>query len=447
MAVRVTTPRPSRMHLALSAGVGGVHQGAWRREGSRTEDWGTIELLVEAARRAEQALFDVFFVSDLSAVNRAGLAVQQPYLFFEPITVLAALAMRTSRIGLVATASTTFSEPYPLARQIASLDQISGGRAGWNAVTSSVGSQNFAHREWPDHDARYVRAEEFVDVVTGLWDGWEPDALIRDRAAGRFADPDRVHPLDHRGPHFQVAGPLNVPRSPQGRPVIVQAGSSQPGRDLAARYASMVFTAQQDAEQSQAFIRDIRQRARGFGRDDGEVVVLPGLSPVIGDTEQDAHRIQDELLALVDEPTAIARLADQLGGADLSGLGFADVIPPERLPDPSAVQGRRSRYELFHRLATEQRWTVRRLAGLEAASYGHWALSGTAEQIADAMAERFRAGAADGFILMPPSQDMLERFYERVVPLLQQRGLFRTEYEGRTLREHLGVPFPERGRA
>ncbi|WOF22353.1 LLM class flavin-dependent oxidoreductase [Microbacterium betulae] len=435
---------PARMHLALSAGVGGVHQGAWRREGSRVEEWGTIELMVDLARQAEAALLDAFFISDLSSVNREALRVQQPYLYFEPLTMLSALAMRTERIGLVATASTTFSEPYTLARQVAALDQISKGRAGWNAVTSSVGSQNFGHREWPDHDTRYERAEEFAAVVTGLWDSWEPDALVRDRAAGRFADPAKVHPLDHDGPRFRVAGPLNVPRSPQGRPVIVQAGSSEPGRDLAARHASMVFTAQQDADESRAFIHDIRSRAEGFGRRRSDVVVLPGLSPVIGDTEEDATRIREELLDLVDEPTAVARLADQLGGADLSGLGFSDVIPPGRLPDPASVQGRRSRYELFHRLATTELWTVRRLVGLEAASYGHWSIAGTAEQIADAMSERFRTGAADGFVLLPPSQDMLTRFFERVVPILQERGLFRTEYEGVTLREHLGVSAPDR---
>lgn len=437
-----TAPRP-RMHLALSAGVGGVHQGAWRQAGSRTEEWGTIGLLADLARQAEAALLDAFFLSDLSQVNRDGLRVQQPYLYFEPLTVLSALATQTSRIGLVATASTTFSEPYTLARQVASLDQISGGRGGWNAVTSSLGSTNYGHRAWPDHDARYERAEEFLDVVTGLWDSWAPDALIRDRVSGRFADPERVRPLCHAGEHFQVAGPLNVPRSPQGRPVIVQAGSSGPGRDLAARHASMVFTAQQDADESRAFIRDIRARAVGFGRASTDVVVLPGLSPVIGDTEADAQRIRDELLDLVDEPTAIARLADQLGGADLTGLGFGDLIPAERLPDAAAVQGRRSRYELFRRLAVEERWNVRRLVGLEAASYGHWSIGGTAEQVADAMEERFRSGAADGFILMPPSHQALDRFHERVIPLLQARGLFRTEYEGSTLREHLGVTAPE----
>lgn len=437
--------RPRQMHLVLSAGTGGVHQGAWRLPDSRVEDWGTIDLLTEVARRAEDARLDAFFLSDLSSPDRERLAVQQPYTFLEPFTALSALAVATQRIGLVATASTTFYEPFNLARQVASLDQISGGRAGWNAVTSSVGQQNFGRRAWPDHDARYARAEEFLDVVTGLWDGWDPDAVLRDRERGVFADVAGIRALHHAGEHFEVAGPLNVPRSPQGRPVVVQAGSSGPGRALAARHASVVFTAQQDADAARAFADDLRARAAASGRSPDELLVLPGVSAVVGDDEADVRRIREELLDLVDERTAVARLADQLGGIDLSDLGFGDVVPPERIPDPAVVQGRRSRFELFARLAVEERWTVRRLVGLEVATYGHWSVGGTAEQVADMLEERFRTGAADGYVLLPPTHGMLERFLDRVVPILQERGLFRTEYEGSTLRDHLGVPHPGPG--
>lgn len=431
------------MHLALSAGIGGVHQGAWRQTDSGSEGWGTIDAIVALAQEAERAHLDAFFVSDLSSVNRDGLRIQQPYLFFEPLTMLSAVAMATESIGLIATASTTFSEPYTLARQVAALDQISRGRAGWNAVTSSIGAQNYGHRPWPDHDARYARAEEFVEIVRGLWESWEPDALVRDRATGRFADPGKVHPIHHQGQHFQVEGPLNVPRSPQGQPVIVQAGSSGPGRDLAARHASMIFTAQHDEDESRAFVTDVRDRAAGFGRDPHDVAIMPGISVIVGDTEEDAERQRDELFELTDQAAAIARLADQLGGADLSGLDLGDRIPAERIPASSSVQGRRSRFELFRGLAVDEQWTVRRLAALEAASYGHRALAGTAEQIADVLERWFRSGAADGFVLLPPSARARHRFYDRVIPVLQERGLFRKGYEGRTLRGHLDVPIPD----
>ncbi|MDQ7905130.1 LLM class flavin-dependent oxidoreductase [Phytohabitans sp. ZYX-F-186] len=431
-----------QLHLALSAGVGGVHQGAWRRPDSRTEQWGTPELVIALAQETEAAKFDAFFLSDISAPNRALTRVQAPYLYFEPLTAAVAIARATSHIGVIATASTTFHEPYNLARQVATLDHLSGGRAGWNAVTSSVGEQNFGRRPWPDHAGRYERAAEFLDVVEQLWDSWEQDAVRHDRAAGVFADIDKIHPIDHAGTHFAVAGPLNVRRTPQGRPVIVQAGSSPAGRDLAARHASMVFTAQRELAEAQQFYRDLKSRARGHGRPDTDVAILPGVSPIIGDSAADAEEIRESLLDLVDQPTATARLADQLGGIDLSDIGFNEPIPVERLPAAGDIERRRSRFQIFADLAREERWTVRQLVGLEVASYGHWRLVGTAEQVAAELERWFLARGADGFVLMPPYQGALTRFYQWVVPLLQDRGIFRREYEGRTLRDHLGVSYP-----
>ncbi|WP_344317187.1 LLM class flavin-dependent oxidoreductase [Acrocarpospora pleiomorpha] len=432
-----------QMRLALSAGVGGVHQGAWRRPDSRTEDWGTPELIISLARETEAARFDAFFLSDVSSPNRALTRVQAPYLYFEPLLAAVAIARATSRIGVIATASTTFHEPYNLARQVATLDHLSGGRAGWNAVTSSIGEQNFGRRPWPDHAGRYERAAEFIDVVEQLWDSWEQDALVHDRASGVFADIDKIHTIDHEGPHFAVAGPLNVRRTPQGRPVIVQAGSSPAGRDLAARHANMVFTAQQDLAEAQEFYRDLKARAASYGRPGTDIAILPGVSPIIGDSAADAKAIQESLLDLVDEATATARLADQLGGIDLTGIGFNEPIPLERLPAAADVERRRSRFQIFADLARNERWTVRRLVGLEVASYGHWRLVGTAEQVADELERWFLAGGADGFIVMPPYQDALTRFFARVVPILQDRGVFRREYTGRTLRDHLGVTYPQ----
>lgn len=434
---------PRRLHLALSAGIAGTSQGAWRRPDSRSEEWGTVEYMIDLARATEAACFDAFFLSDLSSPNRELAAVQPPYLFFEPLTLTAALARETSRIGLIATASTTFHEPYNLARQVATLDHISGGRVGWNAVTSSIGEQNFGRRPWPDHTGRYARAEEFLDVVTKLWDSWEAGAVLNDREAGRFADISKIHPIDHEGEHFAVAGPLNVTRTPQGRPVIVQAGSSDAGRNLASRHADMVFTAQQELDGAVAFRTDIRRRAEGFGRSPDEVAVMPGICPIVAEDARSAHEVQESLLDLIDEPTALARLADQLGGADLSGLDLDEPIPPERLPEVVSIERRRSRYAVFRRLAVEERWTLRRLIRHEAAAYGHGVVAGSAEQIADRLQEWFEHGAADGFVVIPPYQRGLELFFERVVAELQDRKLFRTEYEGTTLREHLGVPVPK----
>jgi FMN-dependent oxidoreductase (nitrilotriacetate monooxygenase family) len=357
--------------------------------------------------------------------------------------LLAALAAATEHIGLIATASTSYDEPYNLARRFASVDHVSGGRAGWNIVTTAGAdaARNFGLDDTPPHRERYARAAEFVDVATKLWDSWADDAVVADKEAGVHARADRVRGIGHRGTYFRVDGPLNVQRSPQGYPLLVQAGSSEDGRDFAARYAEAVFTAQQTLDEAVSFYKDVKERAAGFGRDPEGIRILPGIVPVIGDTEEQARALDDELDRLIRPEYAVRQLSRTLR-VDPERLELDRELPDD-IPTEDEIEGAKSRFTLIVELARRERLTVRQLIGRLGGGRGHRTFAGTAEQVADTIEEWYDAGAADGFNVMPavlPSG--LEAFVDRVVPVLQRRGLFRTEYTGRTLRDHYGLPRP-----
>ena len=430
--------------LHLNAFIQGVghHEAAWRHPETDPSRLTDVRYYQEVARIAERGALDsVFFADALSLTEDIRY---QPVRRPEPLTMLAAIAVATERIGLIATASTTYTEPYNLARQFASIDHISGGRAGWNIVTSSAtgAAYNFGYTEQPAHHDRYVRADEFVDVVTKLWDSWEDDAILADRAAGVYADAGKVHAIEHEGPLLRVHGPLNVPRSPQGRPVLVQAGSSEDGRDFAARHAEAIFTAQQELDDAVAFAADVRRRAAAQGRDPSTIRILPGLSPVIGDTEAAALARKQELDELSIPEYGLLQLK-RLAGVDLSHLPL-DAPVPQDLLDDDGVESSKSRRALVADIVRRERPTLRTLLQRLAGARGHRVVAGTPEQIADQIQAWFEAGAADGFNVMAPYlPGGLELFVDHVVPELRRRGLFRTEYTGSTLREHYGLERPQ----
>jgi len=360
--------------------------------------------------------------------------------------VLAAVAVATSRIGMIATASTTYTEPFNLARQFGSLDHISNGRVGWNIVTSwlATAAGNFSGMGQVSHADRYARAEEFMAVVTALWNGWAEDAVIDDRAGGRYARPNRIRPINHKGEYYQVAGPLNLPRCPQGRPVLVQAGSSDTGRRFAARHAEAVFTAHMEKTTAQAFYADLKALAAAEGRVPDQVLILPGLSPMIASTEAEAHRLARELNELADPEVGRKRLSGRFGGCDFSHLPLDRPLAPEDFPKPDSVEAARSRTEVILSLVRREKPTLRQLLASLAGARGHFTVAGTPEQIADLIEDWFADGAADGFNIMPPLLPaMLDVFSAEVIPLLQRRGLFRTAYAGATLREHYGLAWPD----
>jgi FMN-dependent oxidoreductase (nitrilotriacetate monooxygenase family) len=432
-----------QLHLNLFIQSRGHHEASWRHAGSSKLPLTDIRYSVEMAQKAEAGLFDSIFLADVLGLWND--VEKTPFNWLEPITTLAALAMATSRIGLIATASTTYTEPYNLARYFCSLDHISRGRIGWNIVTtwSPQAGANFGGIGQVSHGDRYERAEEYMAVVKGLWDSWADDAILDDRAGGRYADPRRVRPIDHAGTHYKVAGPLNLPRSPQGRPVFVQAGSSDAGRQFAARHAEAVFTAHLEKATAQAFYKDLKALLGAGGRDPHEVLVLPGFSPIIASTEAEARRYADELNELADPEIGRQRLSLRFGGHDFSHLPLDKALTPEDFPDPGKVEAARSRTEVIVGFVRQERPTLRQLLAKLAGARGHFTFEGTPEQAADLMQDWVADGAADGFNLMPPVlPQMLDVFIAEVVPLLQRRGLFRTAYEGETLRAHFGLPRP-----
>ncbi|MFC8526886.1 NtaA/DmoA family FMN-dependent monooxygenase [Nocardia sp. NPDC057227] len=373
------------------------------------------------ARLAEAATFDLLFAAD--ALGSDAELGAKP----EPITLFAALAAQTEHIGLVPTVSTTFTAPFNLARQLQSLDHLSGGRAGWNAVTSAIGEHNFGDAPLPAHADRYRQGLEHVSVVTRLWDSWR--------------DGSQQGPIDHRGEFYRVAGPLPLPRSPQGRPVLFQAGSSADGQDFAARFAEGVYTAQQTLAGAQRFYRSLKAKTAAAGRDPAGLLVLPGVSTTIGGTEAEARALDAELFEAGYSAQSRIGLERHLAGADLSGLGLDDTVPAGLLPPVHAIQGRQSRYALFRELAVEEGWTLRQLLELQQRSAGHGRAVGSPEQVAERLIEWFRQGGADGFVIMPgQGPGGVEAFTEQVVPILRRRGVFRTEYESTTLRGNLGLP-------
>lgn len=433
------------MHLGAMLYPTGYHVAAWRDPAVPPRAGIDFAHLSALARVAEQGKFDFVFLADSLAVRGRDLPALSRTAIryigqFDPLTLLSALAVATDRIGLVGSASTTYNEPYHLARKLASIDHISGGRAGWNLVTSQNEDEafNFGLDAHPPHAERYLRAAEFTEVLTGLWNSWEDDAFVNDKVSGQFFDPDKVHVLDHRGAHFSVRGPLNVPRPPQGYPVLVQSGSSDAGKDLAARMAEVVFTAQPTLEEAQAFYADVKARVARAGRDPSQVKVLVGAFPYVGPTREDAEALRARLNALIDPVVAYSLLATQLG-SDVSGYPLDGPVPQD-LPETNLGKSRRA---LLLEMARRERMSIRQLCEFVAASRGHWTLCGGPTDIADEMQAWVAAGAADGFIVMPPTlPEGLTAFVEHVIPELQRRGAFRREYAGTTLREHFGLPRP-----
>ncbi|MFF3498137.1 LLM class flavin-dependent oxidoreductase [Streptomyces sp. NPDC003247] len=433
---------PRQLHLNAFLMNTGHHEASWRLPES--DPYAHVELAhyVRLARAAERGTFDSLFLAD--SPQLWGTVAQRPAGALEPLTLLTALATATEHIGLIATASTSYNLPYNLARAFASLDIISGGRAGWNVVTTAgaEAARNFGLDAEPAHTERYARAAEFLDVTLKLWDSWEDDAVVADKASGLWADDAKIHPPRHRGRFFSVEGPLNVPRTPQGHPLLVQAGSSENGKAFAARYAEAVFTAQQTLGDAQAFYADLKSRTAAAGRDPGHMKVLPGIVPVIGSTEAEARANERVLEDHIVYAHGVSRLESLLQLEP--GTLELDARLPAGLPPEDAVEGAKSRYTLVVELARRERLTVRQLIGRLGGGRGHLTFAGTPEQIADAIETWFTQEAADGFNIMPallPSG--LDAFVDHVVPLLRARGLFRTDYGPRqTLRERYGLPRP-----
>jgi FMN-dependent oxidoreductase (nitrilotriacetate monooxygenase family) len=433
-----------QLHLNLFIHGRGHHEAAWRHRKSSALALTDIRYYQDLAQRAEAALFDSIFLADQLALGED--VGQAPRTWLEPITVLAALAVSTQRIGMIATASTTYTEPFNLARQFASIDHISNGRVGWNIVTSwlATAAGNFSDAGQLTHAERYARGEEFMKVVTALWDSWAQDAVVDDRASGLYAKAGRIRPINHKGAHYQITGPLNMPRCPQGRPVLVQAGSSDTGRRFAARHAEAVFTAHMEKATAQAFYSDLKALVAAEGRAADQVLILPGLSPMIAGSEAEAERLAREVNELSDPEVGRKRLSGRFGGHDFSHLPLDRPLVPEDFPPPSAVEAARSRTEVILSLVRREKPTLRQLLGSLAGARGHFTATGTPEQIADLIEDWFTDGAADGFNIMPPLLPaMLDAFGAEVIPLLQRRGLFRTAYEGTTLREHYGLDWPK----
>lgn len=430
--------------LRLNAFLYGVghHSSGWRHPDSAAERAGDIGFLEELAVLAERGRLDAVFFADGHSLAVAGTG-GVPWLL-EPITALSAMARATTRIGLISTISATFFTPFHAARLIASLDRISGGRAGANVVTSMFDAEakNHGMPALPPHAERYARAEEFVTAVTALWDSWADDAILADRESGRFLDGAAIRAIDHRGDHFAVAGPLTVPRSPQGRPVLFQAGASPAGRDFAATHAEAIYSVAWDRAQALADAEDVRARIAAAGRDPAAVPILPGLVIYVGATRAEALAKKRALDELIDVPAALAQLGL------FTGQDYAEHpldAPVAALPPAETFSGPQGRYQTVQRIIETTQPTLRELLGSLAAGGGHATMIGSATEVADEIEAWFRSGACDGFNLMCPSYPGgLADVIELVVPILQERGLFRREYPGTTLRDTLGLARPER---
>jgi FMN-dependent oxidoreductase (nitrilotriacetate monooxygenase family) len=437
-----------RLKLGAFLSTPGNHLAGWRHPTAVTTCDMDFRQYVYLTQLAEQAKYDTIFFQDTAAVNGSRALARgdltrtrlSRIVKLEPTALLCALAAVTSHIGLIATATTTYNEPYNIARRFASIDHLSGGRAGWNLVTSQIEDEagNFGFDEHLAHAERYERAAEFYEVVTGLWDSWEEGGLLRDKASGTYMDRDKVHFLDHVGKYFKVKGPLNITRSPQGWPVIAQAGSSEAGRDLAARTADVVFTAQTKIDEAKAFFADIKQRTVRYGRTPDDIKIMPGLTPVLGRTMEEARENYEYLQSLMPDDVALMSLSHISGGLDLSKYPLDGPLP--ELPPSNAAKARQA---LIVNTAREGNMTLRQIARHTAAGTGHRVLVGTPKYMADEIEQWFREEAADGFnVVCNHYPKPFEDFCTLVVPELQRRGIFRTEYEGKTLRENLGLKVP-----
>ena len=433
--------RDRRLHLGAFMRPVGIHTAWWRYPGGYPDANFNFEHLAHFARRLEAAKFDAFFMADHLAVMNTPMAALRrsaTVTSFDPLTLLPALAVLTERIGLVATASTTYNEPYHVARKFASLDHISKGRAGWNLVTSGNPDEalNFGRDAHVDHATRYARAREFFDVVTGLWDSFADDAFRMEPESGLFFDPERMHVLDHRGAHLKVKGPLNVARPVQGWPVIVQAGASEAGRQIAAETAEVVFGSSSTLEAGQSFYADVKGRMPALGRDPDHLKILPGAFVVLGETEDEAGAKKARLDDLVHPDSGLANLSVRLG---VDASGFALDAPLPELPETNASRsGQAQIVDYARRTGATVRELARKVGG-----YGGLQMVGTAAQVADRMEEWLETRACDGFnVMFPFVPEGLDDVVDRLVPELQRRGLFRRDYEGTTLRDHLGLPRP-----
>lgn len=428
-----------QMKLGAFLMAGGHHIAAWRHPDAYAPAGVDIDHFIALARIAEKGKFDMLFVEDAAAIRERNpeMASQAARSTgFEPLSLLAALAVNTSHIGLVATASTSYNEPYGLARTFASLDQLSGGRAGWNLVTSAseLEAENFASSGLRPHSERYERADEFADAALALWDAVDAGAYLP-QDAGSFADSAKLHPVHRQGKHFTVDGVLESRRSAQGRPIIVQAGASEVGKELAARTADVVFAASQTLGEAQAYYADLKSRLAKYGRQPDDIKIMPGISPIVGATEAEAKAKYRALQELIPDAVGVALLASYLSIQDLSAYPLDGPLPD--MPPTNLIQ---SRQQLIIDLGKRENLSIRELARHFAGARGHWQVAGTAKQIADAMEERFSEGAADGFnVIAPLFPSGLEDFVTHVVPELQRRGLFREDYEGRTMRQNLGL--------
>lgn len=427
------------LHMNVNALNSGFHGAAWRASWSDPTAFLDMNHFLEIAKTAERGTFDAVFMADIPVM--AGVPRFRPYQALEPTLVLAAMAVVTERIGLIATASTTFNDPYNLARRLLSLDHMSQGRCGWNVVTTADASaaRNFGYDQQPPHHERYVRADAFTQVVKKLWDSWEDGAFVGDKSTGLFIDTDRVHDIGHKDEFYSVQGSLSLPRSPQGFPVLLQAGGSDDGRDLAAKHAEAIFSIAQTIEEGIEFATDVRRRATGFGRS-GPILIMPGLSTLIGSSEYEVKCREDELWGLFPENSALDRLAT-LFRIDVERLELDKTLPDDIV---APANGDRTFSGATLTASRRDNLTVRQLIRRLGGSTGHRFLVGTPKTIADDIEAWFVAGAADGFNLMPDVlPDGLSIFVDEVVPLLRAKGIFRSNYKGRTLRDHFGLSIPQ----
>lgn len=439
--------RPGHLKLGVLIHPTGNHVASWLHPDAQLDAGTNFAHYASLAQTAERAKFDLIFLADALA-TRAGrmeaLSRWPQYMaYFEPTTLLAGIAACTSRIGLVATATTSYNEPFNIARRFASLDHISAGRAGWNVVTSSNQEEalNFGLEQHFEHGDRYARAREFAAVVRGLWDSWEDDAFVRDRSSSTYFDPGKLHVLNHKGPVFSVRGPLNMARSPQGHPVLAQAGSSEAGRELAAETAEIVFAALQTVESARQFYDDVKGRMAKFGRPPEALKIMPGLNPIVGSTEAGAHEKHRFLQSLIHPDVGRELLSNALGGVDLYGHDVDGPLPYHLIP--SDTNSSKSGLQAVVEMARSENLSIRQLYLRFAGARGQRTIVGTATQIADQMEHWFSQHAIDGFLIQPSHfPGGLDDFVASVIPELQSRGIFRTEYEGTTLRENLGLARP-----
>ncbi|HEV2508442.1 LLM class flavin-dependent oxidoreductase [Bosea sp. (in: a-proteobacteria)] len=437
------SPRTDKIKLGAFIHPTGNHVAAWLHPDAQIDAGTNFEHYVEVAQTAERGLFDLMFIADAITVRDGDVNAlkrwPQYMAFFDPMILFSGIAARTKHIGLVATSTTSYNEPYNIARRYASLDHVSGGRAGWNVVTSANASEawNFGREEHYELNERYDRAVEFVQVVKGLWDSWEDDAFLRDRESALYFDPAKLHTLNHKGRHFSVKGPLNVARPPQGHPVLAHAAASDVGKDVAARTAEVMFSHVPELEQAMAFYADMKARVAKAGRAPDSIKIMPGLNAIVGRTRREAQEKHQFLQDSIHPDVGRELLSNALGGMDLSPY-------PDDQPFPDDVAERMMSHKnprYFHMF--RDRLTPREMYQHYAGARGQRTVIGTAEDIADQMELWFQSRAVDGFLVQPAVLPTgLEEFVDLVVPVLQERGLFRTEYEGRTLRENLGVERP-----